>query len=382
MDFEILQVLSHLNANHMALALTSLGICLAIIASRKHMPLLAGRSQDLGAVQSTHVRNTPRVGGIAIFAALLVSLTIAPGSEINVYVNIISAAGILFAVGLFEDLGLNVPPKFRLLAAIVASFCAILMLGTWIPRTDIPVVDVLLKYWFVGAPVTLLITAGIANGFNLIDGVNGLAAFTAMSAALALCLIAGLAGYSSMVQFTTFLLAIIFGFFLMNYPFGLIFLGDAGAYTIGFVLSWCGIAILIYAPEVSPWALLLTMFWPICDMLMAIFRRFRSKSEVSHPDRMHMHQMVMRAMEICMLGQSNRNISNPLATLVLAPFIIIPPLTGVYFWNQSTSAFLSTLVFGTIFCTIYAIAPSLIRRRRRRSVDASLTPTRSMPAAE
>ena len=145
MDFEILQVLSHLDANHMALALTSLGICLAIIASRKHMPFLAGRSQDLGAVQSTHVRNTPRVGGIAIFAALLVSLTVAPGSEINVYVNIISAAGILFAVGLFEDLGLNVPPKFRLLAAIVASFCAILMLGTWIPRTDIPVVDVLLE---------------------------------------------------------------------------------------------------------------------------------------------------------------------------------------------------------------------------------------------
>ena len=217
----------------------------------------------------------------------------------------------------------------------------------------------------IGIPLTLLVTAGIANGFNLIDGVNGLASMTAIAAAIALSYIAELAGYATMVHLAMMIAGGIFGFFLLNYPFGLIFLGDAGAYTMGFVLSWIGISLLVNSPDVSPWAILLTLYWPVAYTLLAIYRRSRRNRDVSAPDRLHVHQMVMRALEICILGRNRRQIANPLTTLVLSPFIIAPPIAGVLLWNQNQNAFLAVLVFGVLFFASYEVAPGLIRRFRR-----------------
>jgi len=316
-------------------------------------------------VQSMHSRPTPRVGGIAIFAALGLSVIFAPVSISSQYAFFILATSLLFIVGLLEDLGFGVSPRNRLLAAIAASLLAIGLLGVWLPRTDVPGLDAVMHYWFIGIPLTLLVTAGIANGFNLIDGVNGLASMTAIVAAIAMSLIADQAGYTVMVHLASMLAASVFGFFLVNYPFGRIFLGDAGAYTLGFVLSWFGIGILINAPEASPWAILLVLFWPVFDTLLAIYRRLKRKADAMAPDRLHVHQMVMRALEICILGRRNRRIANRLSTLVLAPFIIAPPVFGVIFWDQTVLAFSAVLVFGGLFFTSYALAPMVIRRFRR-----------------
>jgi len=248
---------------------------------------------------------------------------------------------------------------------ISSSLLTIWLFGVWLPRTGTPVLDPLMEYSAVGIPLTILVTAGISNGFNLIDGVNGLASLTAIVAALALSQIAEISGYSTMVHLPMFVAAGVFGFFLLNYPFGLIFLGDAGAYTIGFVLSWFGIAVLVNAPDVSPWAILLTFFWPAADTSLAVYRRLRRNTDVSAPDRLHIHQIMMRGLEICVLGQNRRQISNPLTTLVLAPFVIVPPIAGVLLWNQNWNAFLTVLALGLLLFVGYAAAPSLIRRFRR-----------------
>lgn len=347
------------------LAVLAFTICAAVVLLRSRFPRLSGRSDDLRAVQSMHTRLTPRVGGIAIFGALGLSVVFAPVSIYGPYANFVLATSLLFAVGLAEDLGFHMSPGRRMLAAMGASLLAIWLLGVWLPRTGIPGLDLLVAHWAVGIPLTLLVTAGIANGFNLIDGVNGLASMTAIVAALALSQIAELAGYATMVPLALMVAAGIFGFFLLNYPLGLIFLGDAGAYTIGFVLSWFGIAILLNAPDVSPWAILLTMYWPVADTLLAIYRRSRRERDVSAPDRLHVHQMVMRALEICILGRNRRHIANPLTTLVLSPFIIAPPIAGVLLWNQSQNAFLAVVVFAILFFGSYTAVPGLIQRFRR-----------------
>lgn len=343
----------------------SMGLCWFLIALQRHFPSLAGHSSHLSAIQTMHSKPTPRVGGLAIFAAFCLSFFFAPMSIENSYGWLIMSVGILFVVGLREDLGFRVSPLNRLLAAIISSLAVIWLLGIWLPRIGVPGLDTLLANWPVGVPITVLLTAGLANGFNMIDGANGLASMTAITAAVALSLIADQAGYAAMVQLTMMLAAGILGFFLVNYPFGLIFLGDAGAYTLGFVLSWFGIVILINVPEASPWAILLTMFWPIADMLLAIYRRYRRNTDAMTPDRLHAHQMVMRGLEICVLGRQKRKFSNPLSTLVLAPFVIAPTIAGVVFWDQSLLAFLAVLLFGALFFSCYAVAPVLIRHFRR-----------------
>ena len=99
--------------------------------------------------------------------------------------------------------------------------------------------------------------------------------------------------------------------------------------------------------------------------LLAIYRRSRRNKDVSAPDRLHVHQMVMRALEICILGRNRRHIVNPLTTLVLLPFVIAPPIAGVLLWNQNQNAFLAVVAFGVLFFASYAAAPGLIRRFRR-----------------
>jgi UDP-GlcNAc:undecaprenyl-phosphate GlcNAc-1-phosphate transferase len=362
----------HFEWHEAFLALVSFCLCWALVIIAPKIPRLYGRAH-LEAVQASHSKPTPRVGGIAIFGSLAISVIFVPSEITWSYSLFIVAASVIFIVGLAEDLGFGVSPLRRLCAVCLASVLAIWFLGVWLPRLDIPGLDGLMTYAFVGVPFTLLVTAGIANGFNLIDGVNGLASLTAIAAAIALGLIAERAGYSEMVHLSTLLAAGIFGFFMINYPYGLIFLGDAGAYTIGFVLSWFGIAVLLNAPEVSPWAILLTMFWPLADTLLAIYRRARGKVATMAPDRLHVHQLVMRALEIYVLGRGKREITNPLSTLILAPFVAAPPVVGVLFWNQTTLAFLSVVGFLGLFFGSYALAFKVLRLLKHKGCSPDVT---------
>lgn len=349
------------------ISLVSALVSLALVYAGQRIPKLAGRTGDLAAVQAMHERQTPRVGGIAIFIAFLISWAFVPLSISDAYLKFASATSLLFLVGLMEDLGFHITPRTRLFACFLASFLAILLLGVWLPRIGIPSLDPLMTIWAIGIPVTLLITAAVANGFNLIDGIHGLAAIAAIAAAMALAGIASQAGYFMMTDIALIVAAGILGFLVFNYPFGWIFLGDAGAYTLGFILSWFGISILINFPSASPWAILLTVFWPLADTLLAIFRRLRQSSLTMAPDKLHVHQMVMRSLEIYVLGRHRRQVSNPLTTLILAPFVLAPPITGILLWNQNKLAFFAVLSFLALFFTSYRVAFVVLRRLPRRS---------------
>lgn len=357
--------LSTFGIPHLIVGATAGFFCLVLIMLVPSVPRLIGSPSLLRSVQAVHLNPTPRVGGIAVFAALALGSLFIPVDVSLTYTKFIIATGILFTVGLVEDLGFGVSPMKRLLAAFVASFLAILLSGIWLPRIGIPSLDWIMGYWAIGIPLTLLVTAGVANAMNLIDGVNGLAAFTAMVAATAMAAIASQAGYDAMTTWCMLLAACVFGFFVFNFPFGKIFLGDAGAYTLGFILSWFAIAILIKSPQVSPWALMLTLFWPIADTFLAIYRRFLKKSNTMSPDRLHFHQLVMRSLEIHVLGRDKRHISNPLSTVLLAPFVTAPAMIGVMFWDSNRASFFSVVCFGILFFGTYVLVIVGLKERNR-----------------
>jgi UDP-GlcNAc:undecaprenyl-phosphate GlcNAc-1-phosphate transferase len=333
----------------------------AIVLLARRIPWLAGGLGNLTAKQATHTRVTPRIGGLAIFIALAATLPLAPETISSRYATFVMCASFLFLIGLAEDIGFNVSPRMRLAAAAISSILVIVSLDVWLPRADVPLLDNWMGHWAVGVPLTLLVTAGVANGFNLIDGVNGLASLAGITAAVALALIADAGDYSVMVRLAMMLAAAIFGFAILNYPLGLVFLGDGGAYTLGFVLSWFAISVLINVPTASAWAMLLVVFWPVFDTLLAIWRRRRKRASSMAPDRLHVHQLVMRALEIHMLGRRRRHIANPLTTLILAPAIIAPPMVGVMFWDRPAMAFLSVLAFAALYSAAYVAAYPILR---------------------
>lgn len=346
-------------------AISAVSSFVFVLLARKSAHL-SGRNVDLGAVQAVHTKMTPRVGGVAIYGVFVFGALFSNSEWQQIYFYLLLAAAPLFIAGLLEDLGFGVDPKRRLVASVLASLLAMWLFGAWLPRIGVVGIDLMLQHWYIGIPLTALLTAGIANGFNLIDGLNGLASLTACIAAIAFARIAGQAGLIGMEDISIMLAAGILGFVLVNYPMGLIFLGDAGAYTLGFLLTWIGVLLVSAVPELSPWAVLLVLFWPVADTLLAIYRRMRSNAPAMAPDRLHVHQMAMRAIEICLLGRGKRKVSNPLATLVLMPFVATPPIMGVLLWDQNLLACAMVALLGGLFFAGYAVVPHLSRKFRLR----------------
>lgn len=346
-------------------------ICFSVVAAASFFGL-AGGSEQFVAVQSSHTRPTPRLGGIAIFASLFAySIFIVPEGE-SLSEGLVIACSSLFFVGLLEDRRYEISPFLRLSSAILASAVAIMIFDIWITRTDIPLLDEIVPYAVIGIPITLIAVTGLTHAFNLVDGVNGMAGIVALASIAGIYSISQKADVLIVSHFCLILGSSILGFLIFNFPKSWLFLGDAGAYSIGFILSWMLIVTLTQSDDVSPWALLLIVFWPVADTFLAIWRRTTLEKSAMRPDRLHVHQLVMRSLEIFVLGRNRREISNPLTSVILAPFVVLPVATGVLFWNKPLAALCSFLVLIVLFFTSYIAFMKLSRRFGRVSGIANI----------
>lgn len=341
-------------------------MCLLIIIWFARTSKQLTKRNDTSAVQASHVKPTARIGGLAIVAALTsvsaVSIVLSSG---HMFVLLVLSALPVFIVGLAEDLGYLASPSRRLLAAAVSGIVFLALMGQWVTQTGIPGLDVALKWAPLAMAFSLFLAVGISHAFNLIDGLNGLAGFTALGAALALAIIADQAGLTVHRDILLTIAAAILGFLVFNFPFGKIFLGDAGAYVVGHLLVWLSVSILWNAPNVTPFTMLLIFFWPISDTLLAISRRVSLGKPIAQPDRLHFHQLVLRGVEIAFLGRNQRRIANPLATLLTLPFIFAPMITGVIAALDRGTAAIACAVFVGIFVATYKIGMWLVPKLRR-----------------
>ena len=324
------------------------------------------RRNDTSAVQASHLKPTARLGGLALFIALIVAAALSHSADNwATFVLFLVSAMPVFVIGLAEDLGYLASPPRRLLAATVSGAMFIALMGQWVLHTGIPGLDIALHWSPFAVAFSLFLGVGISHAFNLIDGLNGLAGFTALAAALALATIAHQSGLTEHRDILFTIAAAVLGFLIFNFPFGKIFLGDSGAYVIGHLLFWMSVSILWNAPDLSPFALLLIFFWPIADTLLAITRRLSLGKSIAQPDRLHFHQLVMRGVEIALLGRKKRRIANPLATLFTLPFVFAPMIAGVMFALDNVAAAIAYGLFAVIFIATYKtgmwIAPKLRR---------------------
>jgi len=349
-----------------AIFLVSFLISGALIATKSLHLHRSTRADDGSAVQAAHSQPTPRIGGIAVIAAIVAGFFWVPSDDLRPVFGLLAISlAPIFVAGLAEDMGWHVSPRGRLLAAAVSATVAVLLLRLWVDRVDLLLIDQLFMMAPLAIAFTVFASAGICNAFNLIDGMNGLAAGTGMIIALGLGGIALQAGDTDLATVAFALVPAILGFFVFNFPFGKIFLGDAGAYTLGHVLVWTCIVLIARAPEVSPWAIVLVFFWPVSDTLFAIWRRSRSGRPVGQPDQMHFHQLVMRGLEIRFLGKDRRHITNPLTTALLLPFIAAPVIAGVLLWNNTAASMLAVAGFGGAFIAAYRTGLFYFRRYAR-----------------
>ena len=192
-----------------------------------------------GSVQTAHVNPTPRVGALGIYLGLIGAWAFLPGGETKELIGLLLVAGLpAWLFGMAEDITKRVGVVPRLLATMFSGALACMISGVALTRLDVPFIDQLLTWWPLAVVFTAFAVGGVANAINIIDGFHGLASGTSILALLALAVLAVLAGDTALAAVCVAAGAAVVGFWLINYPWGKLFMGDGGAYFTGFVLAW------------------------------------------------------------------------------------------------------------------------------------------------
>ena len=325
-------------------------IATLLIMRFKHLHQRFSADFDLAGPQKFHKLAVPRIGGISIavglFAATIANLLNASvdNTEFMLLICVIPA----FAIGLLEDLTKKISVRTRLFFIAISAICAIYLLQIQITHLDIWFIDYLFVVPFFGIAFSVFAICGLANAYNIIDGFNGLSSMVGIITLLALTYIAYLFGDTMMIYLSLIMAAAILGFFIWNYPQGLIFLGDGGAYLIGFWIGTLSIMICYRHPEISPWFALTINGYPIMETLFTIYRRkIHQGTNIGAPDGVHFHTLIYRRVLQAKYSESALSANARTAPFlwILAILCIIPALL----WWQST-----LMLMGA--CTLFIIS--------------------------
>lgn len=330
-------------------------------------PLVRSLALCVGAIdrpgeRKVHTLPIPRMGGLAVVLSALLAILVGmvvdhlagiePRFDATNWAPILLGGALVFLVGLWDDIR-PVPAGIKLVFQAMAAGVAI-WFGILIERVSLFGTDIL-ELGALAIPLTFLWIVGITNAFNLVDGLDGLAAGLASISAGTSAVIFILRGDSHDALFLLILLGALLGFLRYNFNPATIFLGDSGSLFVGYVLAVAAItgsqkgatALAVVTP-------LLIFGLPIVDTLLSMVRRFvsglrpRQRAKVSLKEQLHGAKRIFEADQghihhrLIALGFSHRN-----AVLILYSFAVgLSALALISVMAQYRNAAVILIVFG------------------------------------
>ena len=229
-------------------------------------------------------KNVPLTGGCFIIIVFLLVLF----EENNFFlISII----LIFSLGLFSDLNKIVSPNKRLLLQVIIVLFLIIFTNLEINSTRVIILDRFLgnnifNVFFVSFCVLVLI-----NGTNFIDGLNGLS--LGYYFIITIALLNNNFYYLNLLQGNEllYLSCYLFIFLILN-QFNLFFIGDSGSYSLGLIFSFLLINIYTVNSNISPFYIILLVWYPCFELLFSILRKFNINFSPAKPDTRHLHQLI------------------------------------------------------------------------------------------
>jgi UDP-N-acetylmuramyl pentapeptide phosphotransferase/UDP-N-acetylglucosamine-1-phosphate transferase len=291
---------------------------------------------------------------LAILLGLLFGQRYAPPEVAALLVTLLIASLPAFLFGFAEDLTKRVGVRERLLATMASGVLACWLTGVSLNRLDVWGVDALLGSWpILAIAFTAFALAGVANAVNIIDGFNGLAAGVVIVCLAALGSCAYMVGDTTLAKTCIVIGCVIAGFAALNFPFGKIFLGDGGAYLIGFWLGWMAVLLPMRNPTVSPWFSLLACGYPILEVLFSVVRRYRRHAHPGHPDRLHLHSLVKTRVIRKRLLALPPVLRNSAVSPIVWGFAMGPAILAVVLHSMPVALIVSFLVSAIAYAIFY-----------------------------
>jgi len=306
-------------------------LLLSIYLSHKHDLFIDDANHDKP--QNYHTDSTPRVGGLGIMAGMFFILLFPLG------IKFIFPLALAFLSGIFEDLHNSLSPRFRLALQIIAALSSIWFTGSVVTYLGL---GVNMPYW-MGIFFSTFAIVGMMNAVNIIDGFNGLASGIILLILLSFGITAFQQNNMEILSIVLLTAGSTFAFFILNFPKGKIFLGDGGAYLLGFIVAIIGIFLASKYEGVSPWYVLAVFIYPVWEVFFSIIRKLSIGLSPMQPDKYHFHMLVYRQITH----------SNPLTSLFIGattlPFITLSTI----FPNKSTTNIAIACCFILYYSILY-----------------------------
>ena len=311
--------------------------------------LAMGRGWAAPPIQDRDLHETPlpRLGGVPVFLSFLIAIAItwlaslrfpalADGFSIRSLLIVLVPATLIFLLGLYDDIH-SVGPYTKF---AVQGVAAILLFAGGLRILDLPVLFGARHLgWYIGLPITVLWVIGITNAFNLIDGLDGLAAGSALFSTFVVFVVALSNGSSQVSLLTIALAGAILGFLRFNFNPATIFLGDSGSLFIGFMLSALALQGAEKAPTVVAVAIPVVSFGlPILETVLSVLRRLISGQPLFQADRGHIHHKLLQQ------GMSPRQV----VIALYAVSALFALLSLFLLWPAGPTLGLVLLVIGTV----------------------------------
>ena len=328
--------------------LFAFSLALSFVATREVRDLATRRGWVFVPRAGRHIHQSPlpRLGGVAIFLAFSVSMSVWLGLSLifphllggfapSVLLRIYVPACLIFCLGIYDDLhGVSPYVKFA-----VQAIAAAMLFAGGMRVLDLPLVFGSRSLpWFVGLPLTVLWVVAVTNAFNLIDGLDGLAAGSALFSTMVVFVVS-LVDHSWLGSLMSVTLAgAILGFLRFNFNPATIFLGDSGSLFIGFMLSALALAGAQKAPTFVAVAIPVVSFGlPILETLLSVIRRLISGRPIFTADREHIHHKLLQ------MGFSHRQV----VIVLYAVSAIFAMLSLFLLWPTGSTLGLVLAVVGT-----------------------------------
>jgi len=302
-----------------------------IYLSHKHDLFIDDAEHDKP--QNYHHTSTPRAGGIGILAGLFF-LILSPLGLKFLFPIILA-----FLSGIFEDFHNSLSPRFRLSLQIIAALSAIWLTDSVVTYLGL---GISMPYW-MGIFFSVFAMVGMMNAVNIIDGFNGLASGVILLILLSFALTSYEHNNMTMLYIVLTTMGSTIGFFILNFPKGKIFLGDGGAYMLGFIVAIIGIFLASKYEGVSPWYVLALFIYPVWEVLFSIIRKLYIGLSPMQPDNNHFHMLVYRQITH----------SNPLTSLFIIVSVLPFMTLSTIFPNKSTTNIAIAFCFILYYLMLY-----------------------------
>jgi UDP-GlcNAc:undecaprenyl-phosphate GlcNAc-1-phosphate transferase len=313
------------------------------------------------AIQRIHLNETPRLGGLVFILSLASFAMYSSHNESTQLLKLILICLIpIIVIGLKEDLFHNVEPAIRLLSLLFVGWLFRAQFTGPLPNmADVPLIAKLLALQGGISFFYILSMVAIANGMNLIDGVNGLCGAVALSILGALLFLSYKTSDVVMLSTIFGVILILIPFLIFNYPYGKIFLGDLGAYSLGLLTSILTIILFGRHPEISPWGAVLILIYPATEVVFSLLRRAMKGVSIYHADLAHLH---LKFFHFFRPQPGYKKMANSLVTPILSPLWLFPLIAFSWVYQKPFFILITILLFVLCYGLLYAIFPNVQKK--------------------